>query len=254
MILYATSVAFFSEEVFMRDQVFRTSKSEIAPFTFDDSVASVFNDMLTRSVPGYGTVLSMLTILGKRYAQENSKVYDLGCSLGAASLALAQNITASNIEIIGYDMSEPMLQRARELVVQSGKTSLVTLKYGDVCSVDFEPASIIVLNLTLQFIDPQQRKPLLQKIYDALLPGGVFLLVEKSEDESSDEVFTDLYYDFKRLNGYNELEISQKRTALEDVLIPESSTTHLQRLRDVGFQRYEQWFQTLIFRGYIAWK
>jgi len=238
----------------VRDRVFRESHPEIAPFTFDESVASVFYDMLSRSVPGYGTVLSMLTILGKRYAQPHSYLYDLGCSLGASSLALAQNITETEVQIEGYDMSEPMLVRARELVRESGKESMISLFNQDITTVSFKPASVVVLNLTLQFIPLKEREPLLQKIYDALLPGGVLLLVEKSEDESSNEVFTDLYYDFKRLNGYNELEISQKRTALENVLVPEKSATHLERLERVGFARREQWFQTLIFRGYIAWK
>lgn len=238
----------------MRDTVFRENHVEVSPFTFDESVASVFYDMLSRSVPGYGTVLSMLTILGKRYAQPNSYIYDLGCSLGAASLALAQNITVDTVAIHGYDTSDSMLSHGRVLVEKSGKSDMVSLFNQDITTLDFKPSSIIVLNLTLQFVPVAQRKVLLQKIYDALLPGGVFLLVEKSEDESAHEVFTDLYYDFKRLNGYNELEISQKRTALEDVLIPETSKEHLARLADVGFKQTEQWFQTLIFRGYIAWK
>jgi len=237
-----------------RDHVFAKHHPEIAEFTFSDGVASVFRDMLQRSVPGYGTVLSLLSILAKRYVQEESNIYDLGCSLGASTFALAQNLTVNNCSIFAYDTSEPMLDRFRALLTESPLNYPVTIEEQDICETHFENSSFTVLNLTLQFVDPEERTDLLQKIYDGTRPGGVLILVEKISDDSENEVMTDIYYDFKSANRYSQLEISQKRTALENVLITDSEEVHLERLETVGFKKHLRILQTLNFRAYIAWK
>ncbi len=237
-----------------RDHVFAKHHSEIAEVTFSDGVASVFRDMLQRSVPGYGTVLSLLSILAKRYVQEGSNIYDLGCSLGASTFALAQNLTVDNCSIFSYDTSEPMIERFRDLLNESPLNYPVTVEEQDICETEFENSSFTVLNLTLQFVDPEERESLLQKIYDGTRPGGVLILVEKISDESENDVMTDIYYDFKSANRYSQLEISQKRTALENVLITDTEEVHLKRIEKVGFKKHLRLLQTLNFRAYIAWK
>ncbi len=237
-----------------RDKVFSDHHPEISEFAFNENVASVFADMLKRSVPGYGTVLSLLSLFGKRFAQENSNIYDLGCSLGASSFALAQNLEKENCTIKAYDTSNAMISRFRDIIEEHPLDVPVEIYEEDITQIEFENASITVLNLTLQFVEPEKRLDLLKKISDATLPGGVLILAEKMSDQSEEEIMTDLYYDFKRANSYSELEISQKRTALENFLITDTEEQHIERLEAAGFQKTLRWFQTLNFRAYIAWK
>ena len=235
-----------------RDIVFSKEHPEIAEFVFDEKVTSVFADMLKRSVPGYGTIISLITVLAKKYAQKDTVIYDLGCSLGAVSLAIANNI--ENCKIIGFDVSEPMIKEAKNLVKESKKEEQISLFCDDITKINFEKTSFVVMNLVLQFINPEERANLLKKIYASLTENGVLILTEKTSDSTDDDLFTDIYYDFKRANGYSELEISQKRTALENVLITDTEEIHIERLKNCGFKKVERWFQALNFRSFIAWK
>lgn len=237
-----------------RDRVFSVLHPEIAEFTFNQNVASVFADMLKRSVPGYGTVLAQLSVFARKYAQEESTIYDLGCSLGAATFAMAANVDVKNCTFKSYDTSEPMIARFRELLLQNPIQYPVEIYEDDITDISFENASITVLNLTLQFIDIDERLSLLKRIHAGTRPGGILILTEKISDTTDDGIMTDLYYDFKRANSYSELEISNKRTALENVLITDTEEVHLERLAEAGFMRTLRWFQTLNFRAYISWK
>jgi len=234
----------------MRDVVFRGEHPEIAEFAFDEKVAAVFSDMLKRSVPGYGTIISLIAVFAKRYVAPNTAVYDLGCSLGAVSFAIAQNV--DNCKILGFDVSKPMIEKAKSLALESQKESRVSFFCEDITKINFEKSSFVVLNLTLQFINPEERFALLKKIYDSLVENGVLILTEKISGE--DEFFTDIYYDFKRANGYDETEISKKRAALENVLIAETEEIHVERLKSAGFKQTRRWFQALNFCSYVAWK
>jgi len=84
----------------------------------------------------------------------------------------------------------------------------------------------------------------------------VMILSEKIcfEDSRLEELQTHMYYNFKRLNGYSELEISQKRTALENVLIPDTINAHHQRMKQAGFSTSTVWFQCFNFVSLIALK
>jgi len=234
-----------------RDEVFRAEHPEIAEFAFDEKVTSVFADMLKRSVPGYGSILTLIAVLAKKYAIPNTKIYDLGCSLGAVSLAIANNVEN---KIIGVDVSEPMIKQANILVAQAEKNEQITLVCEDITKIPFEKSSVVALNLTLQFINPEERTPLLQKIHKSLVENGILILTEKLTDTSPNSIYTDIYYDFKRANGYNETEISQKRTALENVLITDTEDTHIERLKNAGFPKVIRVFQALNFRSFVAFK
>ncbi|ERP39394.1 carboxy-S-adenosyl-L-methionine synthase CmoA [Chitinivibrio alkaliphilus] len=234
-----------------RDILFRSPQNEIAEFTFNAEVTEVFDDMLTRSVPGYGTLISLIALWAKEYVQEGSNVYDLGASLGTATQAIAHNARETSCTIYAVDTSTAMVEALTKNVAGAYGLAQVVPRCEDICTISLEQASLTVLNLTLQFIPPEQRLPLLQRIYAHTLPGGVVFLAEKCDDT---EEMTELYYAFKRANGYNNLEISQKRTALEQVLIPDTDTCHRDRLHRAGFSRVECIFQALQFRGYAAWK
>ncbi len=239
------------------DRIFTNAGSDPqAPFEFNDAVAQVFPDMLNRSVPGYATTLSTIGAMAGRYAQPNTHCYDLGCSLGAATLAMGQAIADPTVTVVGVDNAPAMIKRGQKLLDESEHKPSISIELGDITNFPLRPASMVVLNFTLQFVPIEQRTALLTRIADALLPGGVLILSEKIafEESASDELFVDLYHAFKRSQGYSELEISRKRSALENVLIRETLADHRQRLSNAGFASVEQWFQCFNFASLIAFK
>src|SRR5690606_29013501 len=223
---------------------------------FDERVVDVFPDMIQRSVPGYGTLISNIGILAARYAQENSNCYDLGSSLGAVTLSMRQRIKAEGCQIIAVDNSAAMIERAKKIIAADNNRVPVELRCEDINQTLIENASVVVMNFTLQFIAPDLRDELIDKIYQGLKPGGVFILSEKlAFDSDAQQIFfTEAHHDFKRANGYSDLEISQKRSALENVLIPETQTAHQQRLSQAGYSFSECWFQCFNFASLIAFK
>ena len=237
-----------------KDSLYSQPLGQISAFAFDDSVASVFTDMISRSVPGYQTMITAIGLLASRFAKPNSICYDLGCSLGAASLAMRQNIIVEDCKIIAVDNSPAMLSRF-ESVLKQEKTP-IQLQCADIREIEIKNASVVVLNFTLQFLPVEDREQLLTKIYDGLLPEGVLIISEKLafDDLRQHQLQIDLHHEFKKAQGYSELEISQKRTALENVLIPETFATHQNRLKSVGFSSAELWFQYFNFASFIALK
>jgi tRNA (cmo5U34)-methyltransferase len=239
------------------DAIYASPLQTIIDFQFDERVVAVFPDMIQRSVPGYGMIISNIGILAAKYAQVGSHCYDLGCSLGAASLAMRQRITTPDCDIIAVDNSPAMLERARELLaLDSGPAIPVTMLCSDIQDVTIENASVVVLNFTLQFIPPPERQALLQRIYAGLNPGGILILSEKIafSDPERQQFHVELHHDFKRANGYSDLEISQKRSALEKVMIPETLAAHHKRLKTAGFSCSDLWLQCFNFASLVAIK
>lgn len=244
------------------DRIYRQYQHNTQEFQFDKTVADVFSDMIKRSVPGYENIVEMIGVLTQAHAQTDSHCYDLGCSLGASTLAIIHNLGEKNCNVIGVDNSPAMVEKCTANlnkivnIDKSKKTANVQIICGDVLEIAFEPASVIVLNFTLQFIPLEQRDNLLSNIYNSLLPGGILILSEKIQfnDTFKNDLFTDIHHAFKKSQGYSDLEIAQKRSALENVLIPETKETHLKRLKDAGFEHAELWFQCLNFTSFIAIK
>jgi len=225
-------------------------------FSFDDNVARVFPDMIKRSVPGYATIVSMTGLLAGRYASAGSKLYDLGCSLGASSLAMRQNVRHQDCQIIAVDNSTAMLERCRNVIDTDTQQTPVALICADLQDVAIDRASVVVLNFTLQFIPLEIRDSLIRRIYQGLRPGGIMVLSEKVtfEDPHLDQLNIDLHHQFKRANGYSELEIARKRNALDKVLLPETLAQHRQRMTGAGFSSCDVWFQCFNFASIIALK
>ena len=231
-----------------RDTLFAELVAEPSTFSFNDAVVDVFPDMIQRSVPGYRTVVRMSGILGEQYAQEGTHIYDLGCSLGESIRSVENALNGRNCHLVGVDNSPAMISKARE--VESG----ITWHLADVTTLPLEQSSVVIMNFTLQFIPLEQRLPLLTKIREAMVPGGLLILSEKLTlpDPDMDVLMIDLHHDYKRSQGYTGLEIAQKRDAIENVLIPEMAETHTQRLKSAGFSRSSIWFQCLNFASFIA--
>ncbi|MFC0444324.1 carboxy-S-adenosyl-L-methionine synthase CmoA [Pseudidiomarina halophila] len=240
-----------------KDAIFAEPLTQVSDFVFDQKVVEVFPDMINRSVPGYQSILHGIGQLTRRFAQPNSKVYDLGCSLGAATLAMRQNLTqVPDVQIIAADNSTAMVERCRMHLEGYRSDIPAEVICVDIRELPIANASVVTMNFTMQFIPQDERQNLLQRIYAGLKPGGVLLLSEKFKSESTEmnQVLVDLHHEFKRANGYSELEISQKRAAIENVMRVDSLATHQQRLHDVGFAAVQVWFQCYNFAAILAVK
>jgi tRNA (cmo5U34)-methyltransferase len=242
--------------VMNKDQIYSESLANIANFSFDAQVADVFTDMIERSVPGYRAIITMIETLTEHYAQPGSNLYDLGCSLGGATLSMRRGIKVVGCSIISVDNSEAMVKRCRKAMDRDLHDTPVDVVCDDIRNVKIADASVVVLNFTLQFISPKKRAELLEKIYQGMRPGGVLILSEKVgfDDAHVNELLTEIHHDFKRSHGYSDLEISQKRSALENILIPETIPTHRERLLDAGFSSCDVWFQCFNFMSMLAVK
>ena len=256
-----------------RDRLFAEPLGEISSFRFDQSVVDVFPDMLKRSIPGYQSIITQSGLLAARFAQADTRLYDLGCSLGATTLAMrsalqqrhqtAGDITGCSLHAV--DNSPAMIERCRNLIdTATGKNPSrtnfnaipITLHCQDIQTVPIVDASVVTLNFTLQFIPVDERASMIRRIAENLVPGGVLILSEKVTFDDPDlaALHIAMYHEFKHANGYSELEISQKRTALENVLIPETLNTHNNRLAECGFTSSSVWFQCFNFASMIAIK
>lgn len=239
-----------------RDTIYSSPLAEPAAFAFDEDVVRVFPDMIKRSVPGYTTIIAMTGLLAGRYAQPGTRCYDLGCSLGASTLSMRQHVRAEDCRIVGIDNSEAMIQRCRSVIDTDSHDTPVDLHCADISDIAIENASVVVLNFTLQFIPVEQRDALIKRIGEGLRPGGILVLSEKVlfADPHLNELNIELHHQFKRANGYSDLEIAQKRQALENVLLPETLDDHRQRLSQAGFSSCDVWFQCFNFASLVGLK
>jgi tRNA (cmo5U34)-methyltransferase len=267
-----------------RDSLFAQPLGKIDEFRFDENVAAVFPDMLQRSIPGYQSIIAQSGLLAARFAKANTNLYDLGCSLGATTIAMRSamlsasekdNIDFSGCVLHGIDNSAAMLDRASDVINTAANANIALSDFGgsninSVTSIDLpvalhcedmqtttiENASIVALNFTLQFIPPDERDDMMRRIAKGLRQGCALILSEKVtfNDPLLSQLHIDMYHNFKRANGYSDLEISQKRSALENVLIPDTLETHAKRLKDAGFSSSSVWFQCFNFASIIAIK
>ena len=237
------------------DQIYKIEQPS-GPFRFDQRVVAVFPDMIKRSVPGYQQVIETIQKLASIYVTKDSNCYDLGCSLGAATLAMSYGIQKDGVSIIGVDNSSAMIERCSNNIQGFKHDTPIKLVQDDIQNINIENASMVVLNYTLQFIPQTLRKEVLQKIYDGMLPGGTLLISEKIifPDDKINQLMIDLHHQFKRENGYSDLEISQKRSALETVLVPETMCEHIERLKNIGFPNVSCFQQQLNFASFVAIK
>lgn len=241
-----------------KDRLYRDDSIQHDHFVFDDRVVQVFPDMIRRSVPGYGLIVPSIALLARRHIQPASKVYDLGCSLGAVSFAILDAVGDADSRIIAVDNSPEMISRLREQAAERAAGApqgmALDIVEADIMDVAIENASFVVMNFTLQFIDPGQRADLLARIAAGMRPGGVLVLSEKlrfSNDREQAGQNT-WHLDFKRAQGYSELEIARKRDALENTLLPDTLEQHFSRLEQAGFSEVYQWFQCFSFASMVA--
>lgn len=240
----------------LKDTLYASPLGNVDGFQFDSSVVDVFPDMIQRSVPGYSAIISAIGLLASRFAQADSNCYDLGCSLGAATLSMRHKISAKNCKIIAVDNSTAMLSRCQNIIARDTAIIPVDLVCSNIQDIEIDNASVVVLNFTLQFIPLAERNAFMQKIYQGMRPDGILILSEKLmfTDTRQQTLQTEMHHAFKKANGYSDMEICQKRASLENVLIPETFAQHQNRLLQSGFGNAEVWFQYFNFASIIALK
>lgn len=238
------------------DRFFKDEIQKPADFKFSAGVANVFDDMVNRSVPFYGEIQRMIAELAASRAKTGGMVYDLGCATGTTLIGM-NTMVSNDVKFIGIDDSPEMLKKCEGKLREAGFTREYELVCADISSnVQITGADVVVLCLTLQFVRPIYRMPLLQRIFEGINPLGALILVEKilAEDSCFNRDFITYYYNYKRRNNYSELEISQKREALENVLIPYKLSENIAVLKEVGFSHCELFFKWYNFTGVIATK
>ncbi|MFK5881847.1 MAG: carboxy-S-adenosyl-L-methionine synthase CmoA [Sulfurospirillum sp.] len=233
------------------DEVFK--KPIEKQFEFDEKIASVFDDMLNRSIPFYEDVVSLVCDIIALHIEDNSTVLDLGCSTANTLLALHRRCDYS-IKSIGFDSSEAMLVQAKRKIDAYGAD--IELKLADILDVRLPKSDVVIANYMLQFIRPLQREEFIKKIYNSLKDDGIFVFSEKViyEDKRLNKKMIDIYYNFKKNQGYSEFEISQKREALENVLVPYSEEENKNLILKSGFKNIETIFKWGNFVTFLAIK
>jgi len=238
-----------------KDNIFDSS-GNISPFEFNETVASVFDDMITRSVPHYKEIIEQQSRLTAKFYQPGTRIYDLGCSNGNFTAAFISEMGDRDFDLTAIDNSAPMLEFFKKRISGFIGYRRITPVLSDIMDVEFAKSSVIIANLTLQFIPVGQREKLIKRIYDSLVPGGIFLITEKTVNSNSElaDLQQEFYYRLKEENGYSKIEITRKREALENVLIPETVEAHMERLKNAGFSAIEIWFKWFHFAAFICRK
>ena len=238
------------------DRLFADKRPLIGDFNFGKQTAEVFDDMLQRSVPFYAEVQRMIGEFASDFAVEGTRLYDLGCSTGTTFLAL-DSVVPAGVQFVGVDSSQEMLDRARAKLTQSGMKRSFELQCADLNNgVHITNASVVIINLTLQFVRPLYRQKLIASIASGMRPDGCLILIEKvlSRYSTLNRLLLKYYYAFKQRNGYSQMEISQKREALENVLIPYRVEENMELLLGHGFSQCDVFFKWHNFCGLIAVK
>ncbi len=239
-----------------RDELYKQPLRNIEDFSFDQAVSDAFDDMVDRSVPGYRTLIANIGPIASQFLRPDTNCYDLGCSHGAVALSILNHCSIDSVTIHAIDNSSAMIEQCRQRISQVNADGRIQCELADINTVSIDNASIVVLNLTLQFLPIEQRCELINKVATGMITGGALILTEKIvfPDESTEHLFQQLHAGFKSANQYSQLEISQKRKAIENVLLRESLQNHQQRLTDAGFSKVTVWFQCLNFVSLLAVK
>ena len=235
----------------MRDQVYRHQHPQIVDFAFTEEVAAVFPDMIRRSVPGYETMVPVTGLIAARHLGDAGEAFDLGCSLGATSLAILQQNPSPDISVTGVDNAQAMIDAAQQAIPDSR----VRFICADLRDCDVSGAQVVVLNLVLQFLPPGDRLAVLKKIREQIDPTGLLIVSEKvaHSDPELHALFDTTHLAWKKANGYSELEVSQKRTALENVMHIDTEQTHTERFKKAGFSRVVQWYRCLNWASFLVY-
>ena len=221
---------------------------------FDEQVSQNFDTHVRKSVPLYEEVQKEVVEMSEWFVRDNSIIYDLGASTGETiSLLLQKHHRKNNIRYIGVEESLAMIEIARKKC----NSDTVQFLQQDIADInEFSNVDLILSLYTLQFLPLWKRKLVLQRVYNGLVEGGAFIFVEKMRAENSmfEDIWNDLYWDYKQERGLNEQQVIKKSQSLRGVLMPLTLTENLQLLSDTGFQCMDTFIKWNNFAGIVAVK
>lgn len=237
------------------DQIYLLQEKKGKKFCFDHQVASVFDNMAKRSIPGYHNITFQQLNFLKTQTTQPQTIYDLGTSTGNWIWHFLENFPDFNGKIFAVDSSKEMLNHAKQKFQRHKQKDKIQWLHQPLQELNFKRCDLVVLNFSLQFVSLKLRKNLITQIYKALRKNGLLFLSEKIKPKNSDfeQSFEKAYHQFKQNEGYSKEEIKQKKEALKNVLWPESIPTHLNRLKKAGFSA-ECWYQWFLFASFWAQK
>jgi tRNA (cmo5U34)-methyltransferase len=222
---------------------------------FDEKVTPVFDEHVRQSVPLYEEIHALVADISCWFVEDNTTVYDIGTSTGEALENIAKRHTKKQVQYVGIDASESMVKKARERFANRHD---ITIHHADVTSwtLGIRNASYIASILTAQFIAPQKRQEVINKIYNGLNIGGGFVLVEKiiGSTPRFDQIFIELYHEMKLRNGLSVDHVINKARSLRGVQRPNTIDENLQMLKDAGFKDIDIFFKWNNFAGFLAMK
>lgn len=239
-----------------KDNIYKDPVLRVAPFKFNKTVVDVFDDMITRSVPLYKESIRRQAELALKFYKAGTRIYDLGCSNGNLGLLILDLMGKNDFEMVAVDSSKEMILEYEKRLGNKPNGENISLLCDDIRDIELQDASVVIINLTLQFLPLKDRDDLIRNVFSSMKKGGVILLTEKviHSDFEQTDLQQEFYYRFKKENGYSNLEISQKRDALENVLIPETVEQHMERLEKSGFESIDLWLKWFNFASFMGVK
>ena len=235
-----------------KDNLYKKQYPKNHKFSFNSEVADVFEDMVKRSVPGYEFLINNIGIVAKKFYQPGTNVYDLGSSLSACSLSILKNVKNLDGKVFAIDSSEAMINICKKSI----KDPKINFINSDICEYNIVNPSVVILNLTLQFVPTTKREYLLRRLFEELNTGGVIIIPEKVNlNKRQDNFLLQNFHDFfKENNGYSKEEIDRKKLALADSMIIESEKDHEKRFKNIGCNNFYQWFKCYNFASWVLIK
>ena len=221
---------------------------------FDKNVSQAFDSHVRKSVPFYEEIQRMVIELSEYFVRDQSVVYDLGCSTGTTLDMLSNaHVGKEDAQFIGFDLSKFMIKEARKKVNRPN----VRFYHKNVLDVEFSPPANFVTSLfTMQFLTLAERRTLLERIYEGLIEGGGLLIVEKVSSDHSvfEDMWTELYWDFKRRQGFTPEQIVEKANSIRGVMKPLTSDENIDLLWQAGYSRVDVFFKWYNWAGVLGIK
>jgi len=126
---------------------------------------------------------SMADKFGREYARKlraqgfkKGKIIDVGCGFGGTALALAGSFPAA--EIVGIDLSDPLLTAAKQSVRDRGGEGRICFKKADVQNIPYDDDSFdAALNINMVHL-VEAPLYMLDEIERVLKPGGLLFIAD----------------------------------------------------------------------------
>ena len=226
---------------------------------FSNNIAKSFDKHVNQSIPHYNDMQDYIVSLSEWFLKDNTIIHDLGCSTGETIRKITKLNISTKYKIIGYDTSAKMIQLAKKKLSfnKYNKKNKIELKCKNVLKINkFEKSNLFISMLLFPFLNYEERKKLLKKIYKSLNPGGAFICVEKIRANNSnyEDILNQMYFDFKLKKKLNEKEILNKAKSLRSSMYLFNEKKVFQLLKDSNFNNSEIFFRCFNFIGYIAIK